>query len=67
LQVEGGNVGPNLGSAATPPSRLFTPFSPGFVGHPSNGALHAVEDLGEVIFFAERPNLLIALYSDDRP
>ena len=26
LQVEGGNVGPNVGSAATPPSRLFTPF-----------------------------------------
>ena len=25
LQVEGGNVGPNVGSAATPPSRLFTP------------------------------------------
>jgi len=30
LQVEGGNVGPNVGSAATPPSRLFTPFGPGF-------------------------------------
>jgi len=26
LQVEGGNVGPNVGSAATPPSRLLTPF-----------------------------------------
>ena len=25
LQVEGGNVGPNVGSAATPPSTLFTP------------------------------------------
>jgi len=30
LQVEGGNVGPNVGSAATPPSRLFT--------HPSGAA-----------------------------
>jgi len=25
LQVEGGDVGPNMGSVATPPSGLFTP------------------------------------------